>query len=135
MAKTPKSKKPKKSTLTRKLDKVWADIVKLKGECEHCGNRFGRLNAHHIFSRSNMSTRWNLSNGVCLCASCHVLSSKFSAHKTPTEFTLWLFTVRGNKFIPTLRKKALETKKYSISDLQDLLEAFQKKLKKLMENS
>lgn len=125
-----KTKKPKASTLRNKLDKVWADIIKQKGSCEYCG-KTTYLNAHHIFSRSNLSTRWEISNGVCLCVGCHVFSSKFSAHKTPTEFVYWLQTVRARNFMPALRKKSRETIKYSISDLQDLLESLREHLEKL----
>jgi hypothetical protein len=76
--------------LKKKLDKLWSELVKkrAKGRCEMCGKNTS-LNSHHIISRSNLTLRWDLHNGVCLCVSCHSLSN-FSAHKDPLGFTEWL---------------------------------------------
>src|SRR6056300_1628904 len=90
-----------------KLDEAWSELVKLRAnmKCEVCGKET-TLNSHHIWSRSNRSVRWNVENGVCLCVSHHTFNSKFSAHKTPTEFTYWLEKVKGRQFIDELRLKA-----------------------------
>lgn len=91
---------------TSTLDTLWSEIIKLRAgnKCEYCG-KTTYLNSHHIFSRSNMSVRWDLENGVCLCAGHHMLSN-FSAHKSPLEFAEWLRETRGEEWYTKLRKLA-----------------------------
>jgi len=111
-AKEAQKKEAKK--LTRKVRSIknglmdkWAKEVKERAgmKCEYCG-RIDTLNSHHIFSRSNQSTRYDLDNGVCLCVAHHTFSSKFSAHKTPAEFIEWLKDYRGLEKYEELRRKA-----------------------------
>lgn len=80
--------------LKKKLDKLWSELIKkrAKGRCEMCG-RTTSLNSHHIISRSNLTLRWDLANGCCLCVSCHSLGNH-SAHKDPLGFAEW---VRGHR--------------------------------------
>ncbi len=110
-----------KTVSDKKLLDLWSEIVKLLAgnKCEYCG-KGQYLNSHHIFSRSNLSTRYYFDNGVCLCAGHHVLSSKFSAHKTPVEFIEWLKNKRGEKWYEDLRKRAKSIKKYNRSEKIDL---------------
>lgn len=77
----------KKSEI-KKLDKVWSEKIRSKGACEVC-HKTTSLNAHHIIGRRNRSVRWDLRNGVCLCAGCHKFS-KLSAHQDPEWFHDWL---------------------------------------------
>ena len=87
------------------LDKLWQQtIVAQDGKCLKCGKRPPNpLTGHHIFSRTNRSTRWDLDNGIALCSwQCHI---NF-AHRNPTEFTRWLEGIKGRPFITKLRKKA-----------------------------
>lgn len=90
-----------------KLDEAWSKLVKLRAGnmCEYC-LKTSNLNSHHIFSRSKRSTRWDVLNGVCLCVGHHTFSSNFSAHKTPSEFHIWLVEKRGEEFMKRLRLKA-----------------------------
>lgn len=102
----------KKKGVDGKLDKAWAELVKLRAgnQCEYCGTT-RNIQSHHIYSRSRKSTRWNPINGVSLCAGHHTLSSSFSAHKTPLEFTDWLYNKKGTDFVDRLRMKANATSK------------------------
>ena len=115
-----------------KLDKAWSLLVKLRAgmKCEVC-RKTQPLNSHHIFSRSNKSVRWDEINGVCLCVGCHTFSSKFSAHKTPTEFTLWLIEKKGNDFLDRLRLKANSISKLHTFEKELLLKELQKEIKLL----
>src|SRR3990167_5758747 len=72
-----------------KADIIWARQVRERdGKCVVCGkNNF--LNAHHLFGRGNYNTRFNLENGVTLCAGHHTFRNDFSAHKTPKDFRDW----------------------------------------------
>jgi hypothetical protein len=102
-------KRKKKPKGTWSLDNLWAKAVKIRAgdRCEYCG-KITTLNSHHIFSRSNMATRWDVNNGVCLCVSHHVFG-KMSAHKAPIEFVEWLKEKRGELWYEQLRAKAKKT--------------------------
>jgi hypothetical protein len=113
-----------------KLDIAWSKLVKLKAgmKCEYCG-KTTPLNSHHIFSRSNKSTRWHPINGVCLCVGHHTFSSTFSAHKTPLEFVDWLTRYKGSEFIDRLRIKAHSFSKLHPFEKQVLLDELNKEIK------
>jgi hypothetical protein len=77
-------------SLNLRLDNLWRDVVKLRAgkKCERCG-RTEELHSHHIFERTNFPTRWDLDNGICLCALCHSI-----AHKYDDVFKLWVKKIR-----------------------------------------
>lgn len=106
------------------LDIAWSLLVKVRAgwKCEYCHTRTKQLQSHHIYSRSKKSTRWNIDNGVCLCAGHHVLSSTFSAHQTPVEFTEWLYKTKGDDFMTKLRWKAHEISKLHLFEKTIVLE-------------
>ena len=116
--------KKSRTTIRNKLDKQWAIIIRQKGRCEVCGKE-SYLNAHHFYSRSALSTRWDLDNGFCLCTGCHVFSSKFSAHKTPADFVDWAVKQRGKDWLDMLRDRHNLVVKYSDFDLMIMLEQLQ----------
>jgi predicted restriction endonuclease len=100
-----KTKKVKITTKT--LDGLWRQAVKkLAGDkCEYCGaTRY--LNSHHIFGRRNYAVRWEINNGVSLCAKHHKFSNQFSAHETPTRFKDWIIEKRGQEWYDNLNKQA-----------------------------
>ena len=123
----------KKKGIDGKLDVAWSLLVKLKvgRKCEYCGTTTKQIHSHHIFTRSKKSTRWSVENGVSLCASHHVLSSIFSAHKTPVEFTLWLYDYKGENFMNKLRLKANAISKLHNFEKEILLEILQKEIKEI----
>ncbi len=122
--------------LRDQLDKLWAEIIKQRAgnRCEHrtyavrC-KKITYLNTHHIFSRSNLSVRWDLDNGVCLCSGHHTLNN-CSAHKAPAEFIEWIKEMWGIEWYENLRKKANQIKKWTIPELEELLEKFKKEVEK-----
>lgn len=121
-----------KKGIDKRLDDSWSLLVKLRAgmKCEVCGKRT-HLNSHHLFSRSKKSTRWYVPNGICLCVGHHVFSSKFSAHKTPTEFTYWLEEYRGKKFMTNLTLRANSISKLHPFEKELLLKELLKEIKKL----
>mgnify|MGYP003762010899 CR=1 FL=1 len=121
--------KTKRRKLIDKLDTLWSDKVKEGGKCDYCGKNT-YLNAHHIFSRSNYSVRWDLDNGICLCSGHHTLNSSFSAHKTPAEFIEWIKEKRGIEWYERLRSKAKSVVKYSNSELEEMIEELELTVKK-----
>lgn len=116
--------------IDKRLDDAWSELVKLRAGmcCEYCG-KTSTLNSHHIFSRSNKSVRWDAVNGICLCVAHHVFSSKFSAHKTGVEFTIWLTETKGQKFIDLLRIKANCISKLHVFEKEILLKELKKEIK------
>lgn len=56
-----------------KVDKIWATLIKQRDgfRCRMCGSA-GSLNAHHVFGKRSRILRYSISNGVTLCASCHL---------------------------------------------------------------
>lgn len=67
----------------RQLMALWQRVVKLRAKerCEVCG-KTEYLNAHHIFSKSHRSTRYDPDNGMALCSGHHSLNND-SVHKDP----------------------------------------------------
>ena len=118
---TAKNKTPRKD-ISKLLDVAWSAKVKERDGfmCQKCGSKDKQLNSHHIFSRSHKSTRWDIDNGITLCAGCHTLGNG-SAHKDPKDFMEWLTPILGENFINKLEWKSKSTCKYSIGELEVLL--------------
>ena len=135
-AKQNRKKRRKPTNWDAKLDKIWSLLVKHRAgwRCEYCGSREKVLNSHHIYSRSNRSTRWDLENGVCLCVGHHTFSTKFSAHKTPTEFTEWLYSVKGESFMNNLRVNAHAIAKLKPFEKEELYQQLTEELNKIENN-
>jgi len=91
-----KKAKTERRKLRDQLDKLWSEIVKQRAGnvCEYktC-SKTAHLNAHHIFGRGNLSVRWDLDNGVCLCVGHHTFG-RWSAHKAPIWFIEWISKYR-----------------------------------------
>lgn len=117
-------KKPKKSTLTNKLDKICSEIVHHRGRCERCGNR-RTLQCCHIFSRSNRSVRWSLINLLCLCAGCH-----FWGHKNPVLFTEFVRGLLSKEGYDELKQEAIKIKKWTIEELEELYNRLKQEVEK-----
>jgi len=126
-------KKSTEKTKRNHLDNLWSEIVKLRAgfRCEYCG-KLKRLNSHHIRSRANQSTRWDLDNGICLCCGCHILNSTFSAHKTPLEFVEWLVEYRSEDSINSLKRKGINTDKVDRDEKLVELKTIRDKLKEAL---
>lgn len=121
-------KKPRKRTIKTvkaSCDKLWGEIIRSVGRCQYCGRTDVLLNAHHIFTRERLATRYSIKNGSCLCVNHHTFSSDFSAHKTPVEFTDWLRSKYGTQFIDDLRIESQKRVSMKTDDYLDM----EKKLK------
>lgn len=115
-------RKVAKKPSVHSMDLLWARKIRERagGKCEYCGKADG-LNSHHIFSRSNRTTRWDPDNGVSLCVAHHVFGN-FSAHKSPIEFLEWLKGVRGEEWYARLRKNAYAVGKVDARAFKERLE-------------
>lgn len=104
----------------KELDKIWSKSVKKKYPCCIACGRTTSLNAHHIFSRSYMNTRWDVDNGVTLCFRCHL----YGAHQKYEEFRDKIIELIGSEAFDKLKLKSKEIKKWDKEELQELLESF-----------
>lgn len=115
-----------RSKLEKSMDRLWSIRVREKAgyRCEYCGATppTVRLNAHHIFTRRAKSVRWDVDNGICLCAKHHVYSSEFSAHLTPCLFHEFVVNLRGEEWYDKLKLKHRTIKKYTMDDLRTIKE-------------
>lgn len=59
--------------IEKTLDNLWQKAVKKRdnGRCRICYDI--ATDAHHLVSRRNKSTRWDINNGIAVCRLCHRL--------------------------------------------------------------
>jgi len=114
--------------IDKRLDDAWSELIKLKADykCEYCG-KSTQLNSHHIFSRAKRSTRWDTTNGICLCVAHHI-GNEFSAHKTPLSFSLWLISQRGEEWYNILNIRSNQISKLHAFEKELLLKELQKEI-------
>ena len=109
------------SGLNKQLDSLWSEAVHLRDKvCRICGDKKGQ--AHHIFTRKNFSTRWDLENGILLCFNHH----KNMAHEKPLDFFDWLIKEGGQDWIDDLRKKAKMTVQFSKEEKKEMIDGLKK---------
>ncbi len=95
-----KKAKPNSKYWKGKADEEWSKQIRAVGKCEHC-NGLGKMDAHHIISRTRLRHRHDLSNGVCLCVRCHRFDATISPHADSygaENFLAWLKTERPGQF-------------------------------------
>lgn len=83
-------KVPAKGRLRDMADALWAYAIKEDWlwECAVCGKN--NVEAHHLIARENEATRYDLNNGIALCAEHHKFCPKLSAHNNCEAFRQWL---------------------------------------------
>lgn len=115
MKRKPNNGKPTKSKLIKEMDTMWSRAVKEKDfyTCLVPGCERADIQSHHIFSRKNHSTRWDLDNGVCLCKGHHL----FFAHQEYEKFRDLVIEKMGNKGFLKLKAKAAIIQRWTINDL------------------
>lgn len=82
-----------------KKDKEWGEAVKNRdnNKCVICSSE-ERLNPHHIISRTILSLRHDIKNGLSLCPLHHNFSRQFSAHGNSLPFIIWLIKNRNEQY-------------------------------------
>ena len=114
--------KTERKKLVAELDRVWSLVIRSKGHCECCERTTGQFHAHHLFGRIRKSVRWNKANGVCLCVHCHRGLCHAVAYDNQVTFHQWLVRYKGQAELDRLTQLSHQTKKYSITDLQNILD-------------
>ncbi len=104
-----------KTILIIELDTVFSEIIRRRGKCKRCGQRDSLVPAH-IFSRHNLSVRWDFDNVFCFCNECHAW-----AHQNPKLFEGFAKSKLEDVGYGILEKKALQVKKWSLTELEILL--------------
>ena len=112
-----------KKSLKAKADKLWSEIIRSIGFCEICGKN-QNLNAHHVVGRINYALRWDLKNGICLCAGCHTFN-RTSAHNNPLAFVEFFKSIRPDDYEYLLSRKNLLVK----PDYEQILNYLQSEVK------
>lgn len=74
----------KVKNIRKQCDVEFSKLIRAKGVCEKCG-KIESLQCAHVISRTNLTLRFDIFNGLCLCGGCHI----FWAHRNPLEFTEW----------------------------------------------
>jgi hypothetical protein len=96
MARRKKTKKglPAKGRMRDIADDLWKRAVRndWNDRCAVCGAARGskELHTHHLFSRSWPKIRYDLRNGIALCASHHKFDPAVSPHANGKGFDVWL---------------------------------------------
>jgi hypothetical protein len=116
-----------KKGLKKKLDELWSELVKREAgnKCEVCG-KTEYLNSHHIVGRRNLRLRWELYNGVCLCAGCHTFKTN-SFHQNPIWADEWLRENRSEDY-RLVKQTMNEIKKWTMDEMMELREDFEEEL-------
>ena len=97
-----KKHKNPRSAAIEILDRLWSKAIRRRDPiCRKCCSA-PATQAAHIFTRNNMSTRWDLENGIGMCYYCHIVWS----HREPAEFVDWV----KKHILGIVRFKALERK-------------------------
>ena len=93
--------KTKKLTM-KDLDKIWSKLIheKYYNKCAICGAT--PCQAHHIFSRTYRSTRWDLDNGIALCYRHHF----HFAHSKFEEFRDWVIQEIGEELYNKIKDQS-----------------------------
>ena len=94
--KKPNKPPVKKKQLRARADTLWSLAVRhdWANKCAVCGRR--AKDAHHLISRRYEATRYELRNGLALCAACHTFDGNPagkgspSAHGNSRAFAKWL---------------------------------------------
>lgn len=86
----------------KELDIIFSRYIRGRDPiCQRCG-KTGATQCAHIFTRGNLSTRWDYSNALGLCFYCHL----YWGHREPIEFTLWIIERMGKEQFAALKRKS-----------------------------
>jgi len=108
-------KKPTKSYLKNKADKLFSLFVRSLDHCERDGE-VNNLQTAHIYSRRYVNLRYDIFNVLCLCSRCHRW-----AHDNPLDFVAW-FNQNYPERLEYLKKKRNIIKKWTIKDYEKTIE-------------
>ena len=121
--------------LIARLDKVFSQWVRRKDadhrgyvECWTCGKvlPWSRVDAGHFQSRAKFSTRWDEMNVKPQCKGCNGFRSG-----EQFKFARKLDAVYGEGTAQELETLSNTTRKYSVEELEALIDVYNRRLRKL----
>lgn len=125
------SKKPTRKKLVSKLDTIFSIFIRRSNSdhrgictCITCNKQFHwkKIQAGHFMSRKHYSTRWNEDNVKPQCVGCNVYKSG-----EQYKYSIYL----GKQLSDKLYNKSKEIVKFSNIELQEMIEYYSEKVKKL----
>ena len=126
--KTPKRKTSRRSYLIKALDDLMSLKVRERDHhaCRKCGvkKQGGRVYHHHLMTKTRLTTRWIMENGVTLCFWDHRW-----AHSAPEEFRAWVLSWMPEKQYNELYLRSQMRGGYKEIDLEWLIRDLKKAAK------
>lgn len=119
-----KIKKPSRKSLISKLNKIFSLYIRTRDSkngfctCITCGVKkpINEIHAGHFIPRTHLATRWDERNVNSQCAQCNMFRSGALEDYFPAMEQKY-----GRGVIEELRSLRFQEKKYSNSDLQNLI--------------
>lgn len=134
-----KTKTESLSSLIKKADELFSEIVRREDasngfsrtgyiDCPICRNSvyWKNADAAHVFDRDNMATRYHELNVWATCRECNRFDPE---HRT--RFRDTIKKIIGECEFECLEEKAHSLMKFTRSDMNEIIEGFKIKLKKL----
>jgi len=124
-------RKRTKKSVRKSIDRLWSLCIRARDPmCCKCGKP--TRDAHHLFGRKNLSTRWDLRNGIGLCAYCHVFDKQgFEQSPYITENMNVIYDKFGLETVKEIERITYQIKKYTLDDYLNLEIELKKKLELL----
>lgn len=121
-------KRSARAKLEQKLDAACSEYIKKRDNwtCQRCHKQYPQgsqgLHWSHFWSRRHRSVRWSTDNSCCHCYYCHSLLGG-----NPVLFSEWIENYLGKEKAEKLRVQAMTTTKWSLGDLEYLLQELREK--------
>ena len=89
---------PAKGRLKDMADQLWSISIRTdwQWKCAVCGNV--PCEAHHLIPRQFTATRYDMQNGIALCASHHQFCPDISPHRNAAGWMEWLRTYHNGRY-------------------------------------
>lgn len=83
---------PSKGRLREMADALWSRAIRddWANRCAVCGSTKTKVEAHHLVPRQHEATRYELLNGIALCARHHQFDRDLSPHQNAAGWIAWL---------------------------------------------
>lgn len=119
-SRTGKIDRKARQRLEERLDDEWSRYVRERDvKCRECSRKAAQ--AHHICKRRLMPTRWEPLNGLGVCVPCHDW-----AENNPDDARDWACELIGDETYDALVTYSRGVARYTMEDLQEMLEAFKR---------
>lgn len=125
-------KKKTRSQLTKDLDKVFSQFIRLRDEvegCVTCGivKPYKEMQCGHFYGRAHLHTRWDEDNCHVQCYRCNCpLKGNYIV------YTKYMIDRYGREFVDELEIKSKCLDKIPTTDIQDMIWTYKDKVQALL---